>query len=86
MLVDTESSMRTLFGVCFMVLALQGCSSGVNAASTASSRAKLLSEIIENRADCGVFQDRLGAASVDLSAVDSVYRAAQKNGCLKRNI
>jgi len=67
------------------VIALGGCSKHYHPLE-ASKKARLVSELISESAQCGGFRDQLAAPSVDDDGVDDIYHQASAAHCIKKDI
>ena len=66
-------------------VALGGCSKHYHPLE-ASKKARLVSELIAESAQCSGFRDQLALPSVDDDGVDAIYRQATSAHCIKKDI
>jgi len=76
--------MRHLFSALLAVLILAGCDHVEPL--TLAQRARFISELLEDGADCNAFRQRLAVPSLEQSEIDAVYREAKKVACIKRDV
>lgn len=64
---------------------LSACSHHYHPLDT-SKKAKLVSELINNSAECKFFKERLASATMDDDGIDTVYRDAMKARCINEHV
>ncbi len=64
---------------------LTGCSRHYHALD-AQKKAKLVTEVISNSPQCRIYKKTLAMPTMDDDAIDNAYHAAQKAGCVNKDI
>ncbi|CAG1001687.1 hypothetical protein RHDC4_03235 [Rhodocyclaceae bacterium] len=75
--------MRSLSTACCLLFCLCACNP-VPPLSNAD-KARFVYELIDDRAACDSYRQRLSVPALESPAIEAIYQEAIKGGCIKRN-
>ncbi len=81
--------MRPPLSVIVSALALAAAAAGCGEPVpplVAADKARFVTELIVTLPACDAFRQRLGAAALELAAIDRIYSDARSAGCIKKDI